>query len=384
MSDAASVPNPPGGVDALVALAERWRLVVGLPLLAGLVALGVSFVVPMTFTARTTILPPQTQQGAGSAALASLSALSALSGASMRTPADQYASLMETEAVRNRVIEQLGLVQAYKVEYPEDARRELNEAVRIVVGKKDGLITVEADDKDPKRAAAIANAHVEHLRALAAELSLSEAQQRRQFFERQVRQTSQALAKAQAALQGSGFSAAALRAEPKSTAEGYARLRAELTAAEVRLQALRSALTENAPEISAQLAQIGALRRQLATLEAAQPTAADQDYIGRYREFKYQESLYEIFLRQYELARLDESRDGGMIQVIDTATPPQRKSRPKRAMVAVTTTLVTGLLVVLWVGLRAAWARAGRDPANAEALARWRRLTSRAAQAPTS
>ncbi len=365
----------PGTVGALVTLAERWRLVIGLPLLAGLLALGISYLVPVTYTARTSFVPPQAQMSAGPA---SLSALTVLSGSVLRTPADQYASLMETDAVRNRVIDQLGLVKVYDVEFQEDARRQLSEAVRILVGKRDGLLTVEADDHDAKRAAAIANAHVEHLRALTAELSLSEAQQRRAFFEREVQKASQALAKAQAALQSSGFSAAVLRAEPKSTSEGYARLRAEITAGELRLQALRRTLTDNAPEVSALVAQIATLQRQLATLEATQTNTADEDYIGRYRKFKYQESLYEILLRQYEASRLDEGLDGGQLQVIYTATPPQRKSRPKRAMVGITTALLTGLVVVVAIGLRSAWSRAAIDPVNQPALQRWHRLLGRA------
>jgi uncharacterized protein involved in exopolysaccharide biosynthesis len=162
-------------------------------------------------------------------------------------------------------------------------------------------------------------------------------------------------------LQSAGITAGAIKAEPKAAAESYARLKAETTAAEVRLQALRGALSDNAPEVVQQLAALSALRAQLARVEQVTDVQGGQDYIGKYREFKYQETLFELYAKQYELARVDEAREGGIIQVIDVAQPPEKKSKPKRAWIAIGTTLAAALILSAEILRRRRWAD---DPAG--------------------
>jgi uncharacterized protein involved in exopolysaccharide biosynthesis len=198
----------------------------------------------------------------------------------------------------------------------------------------------------------MANSYVAELRQMTNRLAVSEAQQRRVFFEQQLQATKEKLTQAQIALQSSGFNGGALKAEPRAAAESYARLRAEITATDVKLQTLRGMLAENATEIQSLQNTLAALRRQLATLEVASRASGDTDYISRYREYKYQETLLELFARQYELARVDESREGALIQVVDVATPPEKKSKPKRALIAVGAALLAALGACVWVLVR--------------------------------
>ncbi len=374
----AETARPSLALEAIVLVLQHWKLLAFVPLLAGCVALGIAFLVKPVFTARTTLLPPQSQQSVGSAALASLGALAGLAGAGgVRTPADQYVALMQSETVRNRLIDEFKLMDVYQAPLKTDARRIMDLNVRITVGKKDGLITVEVDDESPERAAALANGHVDQLRRVSADLALTEAQQRRVFFEGQVKATRERLDKAQRDLQGTGLSAGVLRSEPKAAADSYARLRAEVTAVEVRIQGLRRTLADTAPEVQNQLGVLQALKEQLARAEASLPANGAPDYLGKYREFKYQESLYELFSKQYELARLDEAKEGALIQVIDPAAPPERKSRPKRAFIAVSTTLATLIVLLLGLMLRQAWRRMRADPVNAGTLAQLDRTLGR-------
>jgi len=342
--------------ELMAVLAQHLKLLIAAPLLAGLAALGITYLIAPTFTAATTFLPPQQQQSAAASALAALGPLAGLAGAAgVRTPADQYVALMQSVTVSDRIIEQFKLMQEYDAKFRQDARKELASNVRIAVGKKDGLITVEVDDKSPQRAADIANRYVDELRRMTSTLAITEAQQRRAFFERQLVQTRDKLTAAQQALQASGFSQGALKAEPKAAAEGYARLRAEVTAAEVRLQTMRGNLVDDTPEVRQQQAMLSALRSQLSKLEQAGDAVGGPDYVGKYREFKYQETLFELFARQYELARVDESREGALIQVVDVAAPPEKKSKPKRAITAAATTVATLLLLIAFVFIRNSW-----------------------------
>ena len=361
-------------LDLALPLLQHWKLLVLAPLLAGGLALGGTYLIKPTFTSRTVFLPPQQQQSAAASAIASLGALSGLAGAAagIKSPADQYVALLQSATVADRLIDEFKLMQVYDSEYRFEARKELAENARVSMGKKDGLISVEVDDTDPQRAAAIANRHVDELRRLTSQLALTEAQQRRLFFETQLKKTRDELTSAQQALQASGFNPGALKAEPKAAAEGYARLKAEVTAAEVRLQTLRRNLSETTPEVQQAQTMLGALRAQLGKTEATTDLTGGPDYISKFREFKYQETLFELFSRQYELARLDESREGALIQVVDVAKPAERKSKPKRGITAVATTLATLLLLAVFVVTRHFWRQSSARPERAAKLAQLR------------
>ena len=361
-------------LDLALPLVEHWKLWILGSLAIGLAALGIAFLMTPTFTARTTFLPPQQQQSGLASALASLGGLAGLAGAAgaIKSPADQYVALMQSVSATDRLIDQFDLMKVYEADYRFEARKSLEQNTRIAIGKKDGLISVEVDDKSPQRAAEMANAYVEELRRLTSELAVSEAQQRRMFFEKELKEARDQLAKAQQALEASGFNVGALRAEPKAAAESYARLRAEITAAEVRLQVLRGTLAEGAPEVQRQAAQLSALRGQLARLERSADDGAGPDYLSKYREFKYRETLFELFARQYELARVDESREGALIQVVDVALPPEYKSKPKRALIAVGATMVSLLLLGMFILVRHAWRQTAADPQSADKVARLR------------
>ena len=337
---------------------------VALPLAAGALAVGASFFIRPVFTATTTFLPPQQQQSAMTAALSSLGPLSGLAGgaAGARNPGDQYVALMESVAVSNRIIDQFDLMKVYRAEFRIDAQRTLDSRVRVGLGKKDGLVTVSVDDTEPPRAASIANRYVAELRRMTSDIAITEAQQRRVFFEQKLQETRDKLTQAQKVLQNSGFNPGALRTEPKAATEGYARLQAEIASGEVRLQALRGALSDTTPEVQRQLNILGALRGQLARTSQPVDESLGPDYIGRYREFKYQEALFELFARQYEAARVDESKEGAIIQVIDEATPPERKSGPRRSLWGIGGAGISFVGVLTWLLLRDARGRSRGVP----------------------
>jgi len=364
-------------LDMAIPLVEHWKLWILGSLAVGLAALGIAFLLTPIYTARTSFLPPQQQQSGMASALTSLGGLGGLAGlagvaGAIKSPADQYVALMQSVSAEDRLIDQFKLMQVYEADYRFEARRELERNTRIAIGKKDGLISVEVDDVSPQRAADLANAYVEELRRLTSVLAVSEAQQRRMFFEKELKDARDQLARAQQELQASGFNVGALRAEPKAAAESYARLKAEITAAEVRTQVLRGSLADSSPEVQRQLAQLSALRAQLARLEQTADANVGPDYLTKYREFKYRETLFELFARQYELARVDESREGALIQVVDIAVAPEYKSKPKRLFIAIAATMLSLLLLGMFILVRHFWRETAADPEGAEKVARLR------------
>lgn len=367
--DNSAEPDDEGGITIEMlwaAMRARSRLLVAGPLAAGALAFGIASLLPPRFTAATTIMPPQqTQSAAATALAASLGPLAGLAGGAMgmRTSGDLYVGLMQSATVSDRLIDRFKLLEAYDSKFRIDARKELAQKVRMAVGKKDGLISIEVDDHDPKRAAELANQYVEELRRLLSSVAVTEAQQRRVFFENQLKLARDRMVQAQQALQSSGFDAGALKVEPKAAAEAYARLKAEATSTEMRLQVLRGSLADSTPEVQQQQAALAALRAQLARAERpVESGGSGPDYVGRYREFKYQETLFEMYARQFELARIDEGREGGLIQVLDIATAPEKKSGPRRGMFAVGGAgfALAGLL--LFIVLRLAMAPPAAEP----------------------
>lgn len=370
-------------LDLLQVVVENLRLLILGPLVVGLSALGISFAIAPTFTASVKFLPPQQQQSAAASMLASLGALGGLAGAAsgLKNPADQYLAFLKSRSVQDALIDRFDLMQRYRAKTRDDARLALQGASRMSSGK-DGLISVEIDDKDPQFAAQLANAHVEELQKLLSRLAVTEAQQRRLFFEKQLQASRDNLARAEQALKSSGVSASTLKATPQTAVEGMARLKASVTAQEIKIASMRGYLSETAPDFKQALTELSALRTQLARLEKEEPPAQGQsDYISKFRDFKYHETLFELFAKQYEIARVDESREGAVVQVLDAAQPPERKSKPKKALIAVIATLATGFALLLFVFVRQAWVNAQRDQESAEKVARlrhaWRRTLGR-------
>lgn len=360
-------------LDVALVLAENWRTLVFVPLAAGLVALGIGFLITPTFTATTRLLPPVQQQSAALALTAQLGSLAALAGSTpgFRNPADQYVALLRSRSVYDAIIERFKLKDLYGKTFLEDARMALEQRSRVSASVKDGIITIEVDDHEPKRAAAMANAFVEELRNLTKTLAITEAGQRRLFFEEQLVQAKNSLTKAEIALQASGVSETTLRTVPQSALESLARLKAQITVQEIKLASMRTFMTDANPEFRLGVQELAALRAELSKAERSSPakgTGNGGDYIAKYRDFKYHETLFELMAKQYELARLDEAREGAVIQVVDAAQPPERKSRPKKAQIAMLTTFAAFFVTLIGVFVRQALRNATADPGAAGKL----------------
>ena len=359
-------------LDLLQTIAENIKLLVLGPLAVGILALGLSFLLPPTFTAQTVIMPPQQQQGAAAAMLQSLGALGGLAGAAggIKNPNDQYVAMLKSRSVEDALIKRFNLQERWDHDYLQDARSELEQNSRISSGK-DGLITIAVDDESPQLAADMANAYVEELSRLLGRLAITEAQQRRAFFDTKLKEVQAELTKAELALRSTGVSADLLKTQPESAVVGVAELEARISAQEVKLASMRGYLADAAPEFRQAQNELAAMRQQQTKLGRVDTSGANSDYIQRFRDFKYQETLMELFAKQYEIARIDEAREGPVLQVVDTANPPERKSKPKKALLAIMASLVSGFVLLLFVFVRAAVRNSAADP---ETAAKWQSI----------
>ena len=367
-------------LDLLQVVVENLRLLVLGPLAAGLLALGVSYQIPPTYTAKTVFMPPQQQQGGAALMMQSLGALGGLAGAAagIKNPSDQFIAFLRSESVADGLVDRFDLMTRYHVNLRVDARSSLWSRSRFSSGK-DGLISLEVDDADPVFAADLANGYVKEFGKLLARMAVTEAQQRRSFFEKQLMDATENLKSAEIALQDTGVGVSALKSSPEATISRLAALQGQVTAQEIRLGSMRGYLAESAPEFKQGLADLAAMRAQLAKIEqaSATPSKGGSEYLGHYRDFKYYQTLFELFSKQFELAKIDEAREGAVVQVLDVALPPERKSKPQKAQAAIATALAAGVFLLLFVFIREAWRKAGEDPESREKLFRLRRAWSK-------
>jgi tyrosine-protein kinase Etk/Wzc len=375
-----------GLVDLLTWIGEGKRLIATVTLLAAGAALAYALYTPSIFTARASLLPPNSQQQSGSAAaLAQLGALGGLAGGlGAKTPDELYVALLRSDTVQRALIDRFDLRKRYEIETYEGIRKVLPTFIRVSSDKKSGLISVEVDDEVPQFAADLANAHTAEVTKVLGRLAVSEAQLRRVFFEQQLNETKERLVKAELGLRAVQEKSGVIVLDKQAEAliGGAAIIRGQIAEREVQMKVLRTGATDQNPDVMRLSSELRALRGELARMESNQAGSAGSvvdmpvgklpeaavDYVRARRELKLQETLLESMVRQYEVAKLDEAKEGPVLQQVDVARPPDRKSKPSRAVIVV----VGALLGLLGASVFVVWRRyaaASRelDPAGARA-----------------
>ena len=369
-------------IDLLAALGEEKYLLFGLPLVAVVIATIWSLMLPIKFTASTSFLPPQQQQSTATAVLQQLGGLAGVA-AGIRRSEDLYIGILRSETLQSALIRRFDLMKRYDATYRSQAREALTANVDIRADSKAGLLRLDATDPDPAFAAALANAHVEELHKLMGSLAVTEAQQRRVYFQQQLEKAKEALVGAEVALRQTQERTGliALDKQGEAIIRAAADLRAQIASREVQLQAMRTYATPENSEVKRMASEIGELKAQLANMESGQvrgkgdvivPTGkvpqAGLEYVRALRELKYQEAIFELMARQFELARADEAREGPLVQQIDVAQPPESRSKPRRRQIVLLTGIFAGLIAVALALLRIAARRSLADPDNARRL----------------
>lgn len=376
-------------LEILLVLARRKKLILQITAGTTILAAIIVFLAPKQYTAAATILPPQQNQSVVSSMLGQMAGAQALDlrDLGLKNPSDVFVAMLKSRTVEDALVNRFDLRKVYNVQRYQDARRTLEKRSEIDP-EKEGLISIQVSDRDPARAAAIANAWVEELRALSQGLALSEAAQRRAFFEQKLAAEREELAKAEAAMKAVEEKTGVIQpdAQTRALIGAVADVRAQIAAKQVQLQSLRSYGTDNNPEVKRaqrELAELQAQSAKLSQMGRSGPTAeegnvevptrrvagASLEYLRVARDLKYHESLYDFLSRQLEAARLDEANNAVLVQVVDHAVEPERKSSPQRLLVVAVTAVLTFLVVCFAVLVQEAVRRRREDPVEAARLA---------------
>ncbi|HWH59035.1 MAG TPA: Wzz/FepE/Etk N-terminal domain-containing protein [Terriglobales bacterium] len=354
-------------LDVLIALAKRKGLIMKITAAGALFSGVLSFVLPKSYTATVLLLPPQQNSSLGvqlAGQLGSAGGVAALAGGAaeglLKNPNDMFVSMLKSRTVEDAMVNRYGMMQEYRKKYLSDARRVFERRTTVDGAGKDGLLRISIEDSDPRRAAELANGYVDQFRQLSEHLAITEASQRRLFFEKQMERAKDDLANAETLLTATEEKTGLIQldSQAKALIESAATLRAQIVAKEVQIQGMETYATgENAQVIEARQ-ELNGLRSQLSRLGGdgdtpsgilppkGQMTQSGMEYVRRLRDVKYYETIFDILAREFEIAKLDEAREGSLIQVVDTAVPPDKKSFPPRGLM-----IVGGVFLGLFAGV---------------------------------
>jgi uncharacterized protein involved in exopolysaccharide biosynthesis len=380
-------------LDLLIVLAERKRVILSVTSAFAIVAIIVSLLLPPRYTATVTLLPPQQGSSMGAALasqLGSMGGMAALAGGSLgiKNPNDMFVAMFKSRTVEDAMVQHFGLMQEYHAKFSSDARKAFEGSATVDGSGKDSLIRISVQDRDPRRAAELANGYVDQFRLQSQHLAITEASQRRLFFEQQLEQAKDNLANAEEAMKQTEQKTGVIQLNGQASAliQSAASLRAQVAAKEVQIQGMRAYATgENSQMVQAQQ-ELDGLRAQLAKLGGSEDSTSDGigvtkgqvtdaglEYVRKLRDVKYNETIFDILARQFEVAKLDEAKQGALIQIVDPAVPPDRKSFPKRSLIVIGATVAGFFFGVLLALLQAGLGHIKEDPNAVEKLADFKR-----------
>ena len=380
-------------LDLLIVIARRKRFLIrftaGVVILVGIIV----FLLPNQYIANSTVIPPAQNSLTSSGLLASLAgggALASLAGGSLgiKSPGEMYISLITSRTVEDSVIRRFGLVERYKEKTMLETRKRLEQHVTVELGTKNNIITISAKDKDPRVAADIANGYVDEYNKLADRLALTEAAQRRIFYTERLKEAKDNLSNAEMAMKLMEQKTGVLQidSQAKTLIQSAVMLNAQIVALRVQIQGMRTYATDDNPDIITARGQLDTLQAQLAKLGGSgtddNPLMIPKgrvpenavEYVRRYRDVKYYETLYQLIAQQFEMARLDEAREGTNIQVVDVAIPPDKKSSPHRTLIIAISFFVALVLGSAFILASEGMKTLTRDVKHAEAIHTLKRL----------
>jgi tyrosine-protein kinase Etk/Wzc len=379
----------------IVLVRYRW-LILKIMACTIVAAIVISLILPIRYTAMTSILPPQQGNSAGSALMAQLSSslgsVASLAGGSLglKNPNDLQVAMLKSRTVEDAMVDRFHLIDLFKVKRKSDARKKFEKIADIDSGAKDGLIRVSITDSSAERAAEMANGYIEEFKRLSATLAVTEASQRRLFFEQQLAQAKDNLAKAEEDLkkteQKTGL--VQLDAQTRATIELLADLRGQIAAKEVQISGMRSFATGENPDLQIAEQQLAGLHAQEQRMGAASEGATNAlipkgnvqeagiEYIRKLRDVKYFETIFDLLARQYEVAKVDEARQGAVVQVVDRAIIPDRKSSPQRTLIVLGAAVLGLFFGVVWAFSREGLTRLSNNPAEHSRMETLRGLVS--------
>jgi capsule polysaccharide export protein KpsE/RkpR len=363
-------------------------------------ALAIALLLPSRYQSTTRLMPPDQQSGSGLAMLAAFAGrgsgsgnnsgvLNSLGGAlggslgnmagdllGLKSSGALFIDMLNGPTIQDSLIQKFDLRKIYWDRYWEDARKDLAKHTDVKEDRKSGVITLQVTDSNPQRARQMAQAYVDALNGLVAQVSTSSARRERMFIEQRLKAVKQNLDNAmqdfsEFASKNGTFD---MPSQTKAMVESEASLQGDLIAAQSELEGLRQVYTDNNIRVRSLQARVAELKQQVekmsgnkADLDSADsgipgdfPSIRKLPLVGvrwanLYRETKIQETVYELLTQEYEVAKIQEAKEIPTVNVLDPPTAPEEHSFPPRTVITVLGTFLALLFAGAYVVGTAAW-----------------------------
>lgn len=350
-------------LDYMLLIAKYKRFIVSFTLSITTLTIIICLNLKNIYTANAMIIVSEDDKGLMGALMGSAigGGASALTGLGGPTKTDLYVTMLKTETVKKPIVDRFKLMEIYKSKYMVNAYRRLGANTNIQTGKKDGVITISVNDTNSQRAADIANAYVDELGKLAASVNMIKSGKNRKYLEERLQEAKQNLLKAENDIKSyqQKHKILDLPEQARVSIKSIAQLHSKLAMQEIALTSLRSNYSDTSYEVKSALAVINSIKAQIDKLEGSGdnrviPTIGSspelgQEYVHLSRNYKVHETLYELFTKQFELARFSEMKDVSPVQVIQEAKPPELKSKPAKRKIVVVMALFSLVLSIVLV-----------------------------------
>ncbi len=362
--------------DDEINLLDYWRVLVKRKKLLGLivgaaiiVSVIISLLLPKIYAASVSLLPPQDNSGGASLIASRIpGGLGGLVGGALglKSPIDLWVGILNSRTVYEQIVSEFNLKAVYETESDEEAIKALKGSVSINKSKEQ-ILSITVEDRDPERAAKLANAFVVALDQMNRGITTTSGGRMRAFVEGRLNEAKLALKKSEETLKVFQEENGAVQLDAQSTAiiGAIGEVNGQLLAKEVALRTLLSYATDQNPEVRLLKAEVKELKAALRKLEEGEgeglakrgsifiPTAELPNlalqYVRLLRNAKIHETLFELLVEQFEIARIQEAKDSPTVQVLDAAIPPENRIKPKRGLIVILSTFSAGFFGVFVV-----------------------------------
>jgi uncharacterized protein involved in exopolysaccharide biosynthesis len=342
----------------------------------------IAILIPARYQSVTQLMPPESPSGSGAGLLSAmtgsvgLESLASLAseGLGLKSSGALFVGVVQSQTVQDRLIEQFNLMHVYHDRNIEDARADLAEHTGVSEDRKNGIVTIDVTDHDPKRAAAMADAYVHELDRVVTQSSTSAARRERIFLEERLKTVKTELDSS--AKNFSDFasknSAIDIPEQGKAMVEAAATLQGELIVVQSELEGLKQMYTDDNVRVRSAQARVNELQKKLNELGGAGTGGDAKDdhalypsirqlpilgvtYADLYRQTKTQETVYALLTEQYEMARVQEAKEIPSVKVLDAAIVPTKKTFPPRTEIIILGALLGLALAMAWIAASAGW-----------------------------
>ena len=341
----------------------------------------IAVVIPVRFQSTTRLMPPDSLSNSGLGMMAALAGRAGTDGIGgiasdllgVKSSGALFVGILGSQTVQDGLIDQFHLKKVYHDSKIEDARKDLAQHTDISEDRKSGIVTIAVTDHDPKRAAAMAQAYVNELDRLVAQVSTSSARRERFFLEGRLRDVKVELDSAAKnfSVFASKNTAIDIPEQGKAMVEAAAGLQGELIAAQSELSGLRTIYSDTNVRVRTVEARVNELDKKLNEIGGAGVDGGKNEnslypsirklpllgvtYADLYRQTKIEETVYGLLTQQYELAKVEEAKEIPTVKVLDAAIVPTKKTFPPRTVLVILGTMVGMTFAMTWVLGKTRW-----------------------------